>query len=78
MTPYLAPDEPRCRPASPCATSDICGRYLAALPDRGATVMDFSKLIVGLFCPSFIPLSECRVPSAAPRPVHPAIGSDEA
>ena len=37
---HLDPDQARCKPSGPCASRDLCARYLSPLPQVGAKLMD--------------------------------------
>lgn len=79
MTPYLPPDEPRCRPG--CADQGAtCGRLHAPLPAAGATIVDGTKQWPRMWpsqrCAGYVPISGCTVPAAPVRRVHKPFGAE--
>lgn len=74
MTPYLDPDEPRCRPGCGTSLRDTCGRFLAPLPAGCARVVDGAKHWHGTPCEGYLPASECLPPSPPGRGVFGPLG----
>jgi hypothetical protein len=71
----LAASEPRCEPANPCRHKLGCKRYLAALPQSGASMIGAGLPVNlwGAYCPSYLPLSGDQADTVK-RKVHPPIG----
>ena len=63
----LAPAEPRCRPSLACPDKGHCERQLAALPQVGAIVGDFSITPLGNIvrqpgaCPQYLSAEAARL-----------------
>lgn len=72
MTPYLPDDVARCRPHPHCERAATCGRALAAMPERGASLINGMVRIDGMACQHYIAASDCVPPATPGRPVHPA------
>lgn len=62
---YLADDVARCAPSQPCAAKERCARYMAAIPQRGASFGDFSISLVSGVCPCYMPIK--HKPKDEPR-----------
>lgn len=77
MKPWLPADVARCRPGCASVQRETCGRFLAALPQSGGSVVDGVKCFAqaGGSCSGYMPASRCTVPPPPPRPRHPPLGS---
>jgi hypothetical protein len=70
----LGADKARCEPAA-CNRKETCARYMAAFPAHGASVTDFSKSPMGLWCMSFIGLQQAAATVVKAPEVKGWIGS---
>ena len=75
MRPWLAAHEPRCRPGG--TRRETCGRAMAALPERGAIVVDYAQTLGCEACPHFLPVSKCVAPPNVVRRVFKGIGEQQ-
>ncbi len=71
---YLDPEAPRCAAVHGCNRRDTCARYMAII--GAAPLADYSVPSPVFFgCLSFVAIKPYPKPVAAPRRVHPPIGS---
>lgn len=77
MQPTLPPDVARCRPVCNTLLRETCARFVVAIPDRFASVVDGRKEWPAQPCAGYLPASEHMQPQRPERAVRPAIGSDE-
>lgn len=88
MTTYrprqLSADEARCRPSGTCSGRFQCARFLSAIPQSGASMLDGFAEAQGMF--QFAVIAKCKhfIEQAAldahhpvaEKPAKPWIGSD--
>lgn len=75
---WLAADVARCEPRElPRCERGTCARYLAALPQYGASLADFNadRSAYSMPCVNWISAASARPVAPAPAPrVHPPLG----
>ena len=58
---YMDDAQPRCEPSRHCTLRNHCARYVAALPDQGAAMADFSlePLFNAVACRHYVSAASC-------------------